>query len=273
MRRIDEELLEAVKRNNIKRVEKLIKAGADVNIKDNYNSWTPLHYAAWKECTKAPKLLIEAGADVNAAEGFGWTPLHKAAMYGYTEIVKLLIEAGANVNVKDNNGWTPLHFAAGKEHTKIAALLINNYSADVNAKNRYNTTPLHFAAENGHTETAKLLIKAGANVNVKDKDGFTPSYYAARGNHTEIFILLLLLGDFSLLNDELYNKARKEVTNEQKQALEKHRLITAVIYISLFLRKDDCFISSNISSMKLYFKMETNILGKKNKCLRTFVFL
>ena len=40
------------------------------------------------------KALIEAGADVNAANKNGETPLCAATLFGYTDIAKALIEAG-----------------------------------------------------------------------------------------------------------------------------------------------------------------------------------
>ena len=79
-------------------VEWLIeKAGADVNAKDRYGGWTALEKAARYGHTEIVTLLIKAGADVNFKDEDGWTVLEKAAEEGYTKIVQLLIEAGADV--------------------------------------------------------------------------------------------------------------------------------------------------------------------------------
>lgn len=48
------------------------------------------------------KELIKAGADVNAKDNLNYTPLQTAASLGYAKVVKLLLEAGANLNV---NRW------------------------------------------------------------------------------------------------------------------------------------------------------------------------
>jgi ankyrin repeat protein len=54
-------------------VNYLIKKGADVNVKDN-NEDTPLHYAFKTKLSKIAKLLIEAGANINAKNAYGKIP-------------------------------------------------------------------------------------------------------------------------------------------------------------------------------------------------------
>src|SRR5215204_7265974 len=64
--------------------------------------------------------LLKAGADVNVKEGDGITPLHFAAFNGHTAIAEQLIADGAEVDVKDCYGRTPLHLAASKGHSGLA---------------------------------------------------------------------------------------------------------------------------------------------------------
>ena len=87
----------------------------------------------------------------------GETPLHTHAGEGRKEVVKILINAGANVNAKASDASTPLHYAENKE---IAELLIAE-GADVNEKNNKGITPLDDAISNRRTETADLLRKHG----------------------------------------------------------------------------------------------------------------
>jgi len=57
------------------------------------------------------KLLIDAGAEVNARQGGGFTPLHSVAQGGDVEFARLLAEAGADVNVRAENQQRPLDLA------------------------------------------------------------------------------------------------------------------------------------------------------------------
>ena len=74
--------------------EEMIKAGADVNMKDRFG-WTPLHVAALNSgFWSTAKLLIDRGADTNAGEECGRTPLQIAEQYGTEEIADLLRKHG-----------------------------------------------------------------------------------------------------------------------------------------------------------------------------------
>ncbi|SRR5579884_2370680 len=65
------------------------------------------------EAIESIRLLLEAGVDVNVADGRGQTALHGAAAKGYDQVVKFLVEHGADPNAKDRNGKTPLDAALG----------------------------------------------------------------------------------------------------------------------------------------------------------------
>jgi len=58
-----------------------------------------LHYACRRGHFNIVERLIQAGADVNVQEAYGFTPLHEAAENGHLEIVKLLIERGADPGI------------------------------------------------------------------------------------------------------------------------------------------------------------------------------
>ncbi|PMD55239.1 ankyrin, partial [Hyaloscypha bicolor E] len=52
------------------------------------------------------------------------TPLYRASMNGHVDIVKLLLEKGADVNAADRDGQTPLYRAFANRHVDIVKLLL-----------------------------------------------------------------------------------------------------------------------------------------------------
>ena len=141
--------------------------------------WT----AAEEGNIEAVKQHLAAGTDVNIQDFDGWTPLHWAAMEGHKKTAELLIANGADVDLKDNLGWSALLIT---DHMKIAELLISN-GADVNLKNMDGNTPLQYAAMAGQTGIAKLLLIKEADLNTKNINGKRPLDWAMT---TEIADLL-----------------------------------------------------------------------------------
>ena len=74
------------------------------------------------------------------------TPLMYAAREGRTESARLLLEAGADVNAVDANGIAPLLLAIGNNRIELAELLLDR-GADLNAVDWYGRTPLWAAVE------------------------------------------------------------------------------------------------------------------------------
>ena len=105
-------LHDASSEGNIPEVKRLLKAGADVNAKDEYG-YMPLLFAISNGHVEVVKVLLSAGADVNARHGDGKPPLSYAISKDKAEVVKVLLSAGADVNAEDNDGQTPLDWAWG----------------------------------------------------------------------------------------------------------------------------------------------------------------
>ena len=80
----------------------------------------------YRHHTKAMRLFIEAGADLDAKdEEYHSTPLGWAARWGRHEAVALLLERGAKTNLADDLSWaTPLAWARKKGHADVEKMLI-----------------------------------------------------------------------------------------------------------------------------------------------------
>jgi ankyrin repeat protein len=60
------------------------------------------------------RLLMKAGADINAADSQGRTAAHGAALWGMTDVIKFLHENKVDLTRKDSRGLTPLQTALGE---------------------------------------------------------------------------------------------------------------------------------------------------------------
>ena len=90
-------------------VDLLISHGAYVSVGDNQRR-TPLHLAAAVGNAPLVRLLISAGADVDAVECIlGETAVNIAAAYGRYDAMVELCEAGCDVNIADKHGVAPLY--------------------------------------------------------------------------------------------------------------------------------------------------------------------
>jgi uncharacterized protein len=69
------------------------------------------------QCIETARVLVAAGASVNAVNNTGQTALHGSAQLGWTKFARFLAEKGANLDAKDGRGNTPLDIALGRAGT------------------------------------------------------------------------------------------------------------------------------------------------------------
>lgn len=152
-----DELHRAAERGQPENINRILDDGIDVNIRDR-DGKTALH---WAKDQSVGKALLERNAMIDAHTRTGYSPLHSAARHGDVELVELLIEHGADVNAANRNfALTPLHMAVDDGRINVASVLISN-GADVNATDWIGMTPLAMAAERGYEEMVALLTKYG----------------------------------------------------------------------------------------------------------------
>ena len=83
----------------------------------------PLHAAAAGKHVEVCRILLAAGADVNATQHGGFTPLHEAAQHGDVEMSELFLSAEGNPAAQTDAGETPGDLAAAAGHVDLARRL------------------------------------------------------------------------------------------------------------------------------------------------------
>lgn len=102
----------------------LLDRGAAVDGRNVDSNATPLMGATEKGQIDAMTLLVERGADVNAADEKGFTSLHRACEMNKAQAVTLLLERGANVSATAKvGGHTPLSLAQMRGNSAIVKQL------------------------------------------------------------------------------------------------------------------------------------------------------
>ena len=102
---------------------------------------------------------------LEARDKRGATPLMHAAAFGNMATLKLLVEAGADVNARNQSDATALLWCA--RDPEKARFLIEQ-GADVNVRSKQGMTALKIAAfRPGGAETVALLLAKGAEVNFR----------------------------------------------------------------------------------------------------------
>jgi hypothetical protein len=104
-----------------------LQAGADVHSTDSYNG-TGLIRAADRGHVEIIKELLQTDIKVNHVNRLDWTALLEAIILGdggprHTEVVRLLVEAGADVNLADGSGVSPLAHARQRGYTEMIEIL------------------------------------------------------------------------------------------------------------------------------------------------------
>jgi len=220
-------LMWAVSERHADAAKVLIDHGADVHARSNFvaaangrgfegrtpsaaaekveefaSGWlTPLMFAAREGDLASARLLVAAGADVNAAAGDGKDALGLAIFNGNYDLASFLVDSHSGLNRADTQGFTPLFWAVDRRNMETAPNFPWMVTADplplikklldggANPNAIVNNTPrarmragsprivfataLMRAAFSGDLELCKLLLAHGADPNIKSSDGET----------------------------------------------------------------------------------------------------
>lgn len=120
---------------------------------------------------------LQDGADPNERHPLGWTCLHVAAISGDASMCKLLLNAGADMDALDE--YSPRHDLASFIARQNEFSDIVNPSADTQG-----FTPLHYAVLSGDESVVRELIARGADPNIEDSSGHVAVDYSNRQSIT-----------------------------------------------------------------------------------------
>ena len=210
----------------------LVRAGADVNLRDNMQV-SPLYVTVQNNyMTIAESLIVNGASNIESFCVAGCTALSTACGTGNLRMVKMLLEYGASVNSTKYNGKAPLCMAALNGHRAIVLLLlhykatfdkpmhtdrenqmentnhnnVNNYAPANNSARRRcyciqdvpqsnGSTPLFQAVMHNHLLSAYILLCRGASVNPTMSYTLSkPLHLAAELNYINIVRLLISYG-------------------------------------------------------------------------------
>jgi len=205
----------------------------DGNFEEFASGWlTPLMFAARENDLESARLLVKAGAGVNAQSGDGKDALSLAFFDGSYDVAEFLIDSHANLNQTDAQRFTPLFWAVDRRNMETAPnfpwmetrdplpLIKKMLDAGADPNALINSTPrarmregsprliyattLMRAALAGDVELAKLLMSHGADPNIHSKDretmlmaacgtGFINGYHRQRTPAERLELVKLLV--------------------------------------------------------------------------------
>jgi ankyrin repeat protein len=175
---------------------------ADQKVEEFASGWmTPLMFTAREGDVESARLLLAAGADVNAIAGDGKNALGLAIFNGNYELASFLIDNKIDVNQADTQRFTPLFWAVDRRNMETAPnfpwmvttdplpLIKKLLDAGADPNALVNNTPrarmragsprivfataLMRAAFSGDLELSRLLLSYGADPKVISSDGET----------------------------------------------------------------------------------------------------
>lgn len=174
-------LLQAARKGDIAAVEKTLKKGVPIE-STNDKGETPLCLAVINGHVSTISTLLSHNAQIEARTKNGLTPLlcaRENVSTSRTNVMRVLLSAGANLDAKDEKGNTALHQAVSHSRPDWVKLLLSS-TPNLEIQNNIGETSLLRAVDfypssyaEKVLETVQLLLDAGADTKPTDEKGQT----------------------------------------------------------------------------------------------------
>jgi len=174
-------------------VEFLLDNGADPHAR-NSRGRTPLILVA-RECgdLETARVLLRAGANIDAVDDYGDTSLDLAAWRGYTEFVAMLLEEGAEIPASEDRRIDLLTNAARRGLDGLAQAIILA-GLDLDAVAVSHPELMNDAAAGGSVEIMRVMAESGFRADHADENGWTPLHCSAEFNRMDAIAFLIEAG-------------------------------------------------------------------------------
>lgn len=199
-------LFVAANLHHVEVVQALLAAGADVRLRTHCpqtpdrDGGTVQHSLLHSESPDDPVLLtilLDAGADVDAATNGGETALSLACSYRLLNCARLLLDRGARPQVVGGTTTVALVEAAMSGSVESVQLLLDR-QVPVDIATAVGLTPLMMACWEGREPVVELLLSRRADVNLTDQAGRTCAHhlcdFANRDNSEGVRTVALAIG-------------------------------------------------------------------------------
>ncbi|MBN8827566.1 MAG: ankyrin repeat domain-containing protein [Sphingobacteriia bacterium] len=176
------------------------------NINYDENGYTNLHKAVKGNNFKAVQAILRNNPDINVRDlQYGKTALHIAAESGFREIVNLLLQykeaLSLDLDIKDREGYTALHLAS----MPILSLNVSYFEDYIIESSYPSKMTLLEKRIKDYDDIVFALIERGANFNILDNYNRSCLDFHIQNGKTEVIAQLLEIPDIIINDTTLYN--------------------------------------------------------------------
>ncbi|WP_245618463.1 ankyrin repeat domain-containing protein [Knoellia aerolata] len=189
----DAELLAAAGVGDADRVAVALRAGADIEARDEGRR-TALLLAAASDRIEVARLLVAMGASPDALDDRHDTPWLVTGVTGSVPMLEALLPAGPDLTIRNRYGGVSIIPASERGHVDYVRRVAQT-GIDIDHVNDLGWTALLEAVVLGdggatHQEVVRVLLAAGADRSIADKDGVTALEHARTRGYTAMAAIL-----------------------------------------------------------------------------------